>query len=669
MRYLLLLVFGLLPAILWAQPDSNTTNYVQDSVKTYHLDEVTVSNEAIDGSYSNKKAIGTSENIDFHLEKLEGVDLVKRGMYGAEPVYRGMSGERVPVTINNMKIFGACTDKMDPVSAYVSANNLQSIAIIKDAADGGSMNATSGVIALKTKTPVFNAKQKWSGQIGGSYKSVNNEISSQFSTAFNTTKWAMRANGIHRHAINYKAGGGKRIAHSQYQKNNFALSTSYLANKKTLLSAEYIYDLSKNIGYPALPMDVSVASGNIYSFSLFKYFAGSQLEAKIYGSNIFHEMDDSDRTVIMHMDMPGWSNTYGAYVNWNLGTDKSNWNATLDYYLNQSRAEMTMYPVGEIPMYMLTWPDVFKHSISMAVSNEHRISTIFKLSTSLRLEAGTNEIKDKFGTKQLQAISIHGVSGNRFLLPALSIKLNAKMGKYSQWNLMASYSQRQGSVTEGFGYYLYNIQDNYDYIGDPQLSPESSLKLETGFAIGRERLKLNLQVYSYYIPNYIIGEIRKDYSAMTIGATGVKFYVNLPFAYMYGFEAGIDVPISEILYFSSKAQVTLGYDSEDLPLPLIPPLKNTMRLTVEKNNWNTTTELRSALAQNNPRLAFGESETPGYAILSVNIGYKFTIHKTNVHLAMKAENLLDQYYWDHLDFNRIPRPGRSINFSLLLGWE
>lgn len=171
-----------------------------DSLRTYQLNEVVVSNETMDG-ISNKGKANTTNNVDDFLKKLSGVDVINRGAYAAEPVYRGMSGDRAPVTINNMKIFGACTDKMDPVSSYVSTNNLKSIAVVKDASSYEAMNSTAGVIAFKTKSPVFNAQRVWQGQLGGGIKSVNSEYNGQFSTAYSKKSMAFRANGTYRKSV------------------------------------------------------------------------------------------------------------------------------------------------------------------------------------------------------------------------------------------------------------------------------------------------------------------------------------------------------------------------------------------------------------------------------------------------------------------------------------
>ncbi len=664
MRVLGLLLAGFWPAIGLAVPWQAQQWPWPDSLKTRELDEVVISTEKADGTLTPAHTTGTTAGIDAYVARLTGADLVARGMYAAEPVFRGMAGERVPVTINKMKIFGACTDKMDPVSSYVATNNLKSMAINKDAGSVGFVNATAGALDLRTKTPVFATNNVWHWQAGMGFRSVNAEKNMQAAASYSGSKWAMRLNGTWRQAGNYRAGGGREVLFSQYEKMNTALNTAFLLNDKTLLGMEYIYDRATDVGYPALPMDVALANGHIYALTVNHYLANGEWEAKIYGNNIYHEMDDSQRQVVMHMDMPGWRSTYGSYFTWKTSRDHNTWSLTAEYYMNRARAEMTMYPAGEIPMFMLTWPDVLRHDVSLAASHTRQWEYGLRTTLSARVEYAANQIRDDMGIRQLQAIGISGVAGNEFILPALSVSLQVPAGSTSKWNVQAAWSQRQPGVSEAFGYYLFNIQDNYDYIGDPRLKPETAWRLEGGYSRQYSQWRWRLQLYGYYMPNYIVGEIRPGYSPMTIGAAGVKFYVNLPFAYLYGFEAEVKWQPFPTLSMAVRAQMPAGQDANGEPLPLQPPLKSTTNITWADNNWHLGAEWRAALAQNKPRLSYGESRTPGYGILNLQAGYRLTLNDWNLDILVAAKNLFDQYYWDHLDFNNIPQPGRSMEFSI-----
>ena len=98
-----------------------------DSISTpsHLIDEVVVVSAANEGR--KRSAKGKVASIDEHLAELSHVNLVRRGSYAWEPVVNNMQIERVSTTIDGMKIFYACTDKMDPVTSYVESSNLQSI--------------------------------------------------------------------------------------------------------------------------------------------------------------------------------------------------------------------------------------------------------------------------------------------------------------------------------------------------------------------------------------------------------------------------------------------------------------------------------------------------------------------------------------------------------------
>ena len=81
--------------------------------------------------------------IDEYLQQSTKVDMIRRGSYAWEPMINNMTTERTLVTIDGMRIFGACTDKMDPITSYVEVSNL-SEATIKSGQQGACHGATIG---------------------------------------------------------------------------------------------------------------------------------------------------------------------------------------------------------------------------------------------------------------------------------------------------------------------------------------------------------------------------------------------------------------------------------------------------------------------------------------------------------------------------------------------
>jgi iron complex outermembrane receptor protein len=113
---------------------------VTDTIRGLLLKEVTIiSKTGLDSKNESKPM----SSIDEYMEHLDKLNLIRRGNYACEPVINNMSEGRISVTIDGMKIFCACTDKMDPVSSYVEIENLSKMNI--DAGIGGNPFATNSI--------------------------------------------------------------------------------------------------------------------------------------------------------------------------------------------------------------------------------------------------------------------------------------------------------------------------------------------------------------------------------------------------------------------------------------------------------------------------------------------------------------------------------------------
>ena len=102
-----LFVLFFLSSILYAQEKQI------DSTKVMDLDEVIVISRVGLNNYKQEKPLSF---LDEYLEKSNKITTIKRGNYAWEPSMNNMLTDRLSVTIDGMQIFGACTDKMDPIT-------------------------------------------------------------------------------------------------------------------------------------------------------------------------------------------------------------------------------------------------------------------------------------------------------------------------------------------------------------------------------------------------------------------------------------------------------------------------------------------------------------------------------------------------------------------------
>ena len=93
---------------------------VKDSILPVNLTEVILIGKP---TQLNEKQVKPLASLDEYLQQSGRIDMIKRGSYAWEPMINNMATERTIVTIDGMRIFGACTDKMDPVTSYVEGSN------------------------------------------------------------------------------------------------------------------------------------------------------------------------------------------------------------------------------------------------------------------------------------------------------------------------------------------------------------------------------------------------------------------------------------------------------------------------------------------------------------------------------------------------------------------
>ena len=225
---------------------------------------------------------------------------------------------------------------------------------------------------------------------------------------YNDKKFFLNTYFIKRTAANYFDGNNNEVLFSQYNKYNFSAITGYKLSSTKKIGATLIYDKATDVGYPALPMDVSLAKAIIgsinYEYTNEKKFIHN-LEAKIYANSITHVMDDTKRpNVAIHMDMPGWSDTYGFYTKIKAKKNNHSFLANFNGYYNKSLAEMTMYPANstEKLMFMLTWPDVRTLYSGIYLEDKLFINKTTSAQFSARIGFQNNNIASDFGLSSLQ---------------------------------------------------------------------------------------------------------------------------------------------------------------------------------------------------------------------------------------------------------------------------
>ena len=639
--------------------------------KACNLDEVVIVSHREGGKRSVKGQVAT---IDEHLQELNHVELVRRGSYAWEPTVNNMQTERLSTTIDGMKIFYACTDKMDPVTSYVESGNLQSITL--NSGLNGNPQATGnigGALDLRLRKVGFlrddniRGISEWNAQVG--YETNGNVQVYGTDGAYSSRRFYVNGGAFFRHADNYKAGGDKKVDFSKFQKVNAFVNSGYQVAANDAIEGTFIYDRASDVGYPALNMDVSKAEAFITSLAYKHLFEDSKLESwetKGYYNHITHVMDDTTRPdVEIHMDMPGESWTAGVYslLSGTYGQHQAQLN--LDGYYNRLFADMTMYPGGAAPMYMVTWPDVGTTNVGAALSDDIRLGDASSLHLSGKLSWQHQRLNNEEGYKAL-SVFFPGMKQTYYQTTGrIAASYNFSFFQFLNCSFGAGWGSRAPTVTEAYGYYLNNTFDQYDYIGNPRLKNESAVEISGAakFLVPNSQLSFSLDANAFFFSNYIIGQFENRLSAMTVGAEGVKVYGNIDHATIANVSLSTDWHPVKGLRWDVKGTYSLGRDDEGDNLPLSAPFTYQSRLSYAKGPLNLQAEVKGHARQSKFGGKYGETGTAAWTIVNLSACYQLSI----VSIRAGVENLFDKYYATYSDWCHIPQKGRNIYMNLSFG--
>ncbi len=642
-------------------------NQPTDSLKQIQLSSVIIVGQQ---HIANKK-VKVLSSLDSYLETNSAINMIRRGAYAWEPLLNGMATERSVVTIDGMRIYGACTDKMDPITSYVEITNLSQANVHSGQAGAANGATIAGSVDLVRRQSGFG-KSNVRGSFFTGIETANVQKIAGTSLQYGSEKFFTDVDFTYRDAENYKAGGGKEVLYSQFTKYNLSAISGFKIDEHQQVKASLIYDRALNVGYPALPMDVSLAKAFIGSVQYDRHLGSTLVDywqTKLYYNEVTHIMDDTKRPdVPIRMDMPGWTKTFGYYTKLNGVMDNHHWLLNLSGHYNKSRAEMTMFSnnVNEKDMFMLTWPGVHTFYNGLFLEDKLQINEKWNMLITLGSALQYNQVKSDFGYESLRIFYPEMSHTKMRWLKNAAVKMNYGKQQW-QFSFGTGYGERAPSVSEGYGFYLFNSADKFDYIGNPDMHNEKSLELNSSVSFATTKFSAKAQVDYFRIYDYVIGFNHSDYIPMTIGASGVRIYGQLPKADIFNATLSFGYQIFEGLNSSGKMVYRRG-KSGNLNLPQIQPLSYGASLKYQLKSTTIETGMEGAVAQTKYSSSFGETPVGAYTIFNLAASKQLNFAKQKLVLKAGVENLFDTYYTTFADWNRVPRMGRNVFVNIVYGF-
>lgn len=645
----------------------NENHTLTDTLQSTQLQEIII----ISQKTLSEKTTKPLATLDSYLEKANAINMVRRGSYAWEPFINGMASERSVITIDGMRIYAVCTDKMDPVTSYVETTNL-----VKANVHSGQTGATGATIAgnldLERKKSSFN-DELFKGTVFGGFETNNQQKVVGSSLSFSKPKFFTNVDFTLRNADNYKAANNQEILYTQFTKYNVSAVSGYKIDNNQQVEASLIYDKATNVGYAALPMDVALAEAFIGSIEYVKKHISPQIhnwQTKFYYNTITHIMDDTKRpNVPIRMDMPGWSKTFGFYSNLEGEWNKHHWKTSLSGHQNKSIAEMTMFAnnPSEKDMYMLTWPGVQTNYADWFAEDHFELSQKWSTVISLGIAAHNNTLNNEFGFESMKIFYPNLQKSNTRILKRIAAMFEHK-NIHITYNLGVAFGERAPSISEGYGFYLFNSFDTYDYIGNPNLKNEKSVSFTGKLSYQQPKFSAKINASYFYITNYIIGKPQNHLNTMTIGAAGVKVYEQLKYGSIFNTSITLNAALFNNLTFTNKFSYRYGTGEKTPNLPMIQPFNYNATLSYTYKTFNCDFYIDGSFKYSKFNATFGEKPLPSYTIAGASFRNKFYINDKLLLLKTGVENLFDTNYTTFADWNRLPRMGRNFYLNLVFNF-
>jgi iron complex outermembrane receptor protein len=603
---------------------------------------------------------GTSTLIE-GLATIPGVSQVSTGTSIGKPVIRGLSGNRVLVYSQGVRMenqqFG------DEHGLGLNDAGIESVEVIKGPASllYGS-DALGGVLYFNPEkfadanTFKANLNQKLFSNTLGSNTSLGLKTS--------TENWKFLARGSYNTHSDYRVSGGDRVTNTRYNETDFKTAAGY-SNARFSTVLRYNYN-NLDLGLPedgigaqssskntALPRQA--VSNHLLSLNSIIYFTNTKLDVDLgYVTNDRSEFEDSDEASLqMKLKTFNYNAKYHLPKMGNLET-----------ILGAQGMHQTNTNFGE----ELLIPDATTNDFGIFGTANYEWGSSSALQAGLRFDNRkiSSEVNGEVGEEgYFQAVDKSFDSFNA----ALGYKTDLATNFTMRLNLASGF--RAPNLAELTSNGVHEGTNRYE-IGNSELKTEQNFQTDLNLEYKTDHFEFFVNGFYNHIDNYIYtapaGTIIDDNAVFNYIQSNAK---------LYGGEVGLHFhphPLDWLHYETAFESVTAKKQDGDY-LPLIPAnnWNNTFRGEFDIKDWLTsgfaTINISTTLSQDN--VSGFETRSAGYTLVNLGLGGTVKFGKTVFDVNLNANNLFDKEYIAHLSrlkTDGIANIGRNvvlgINFSI-----
>ena len=607
--------------------------------------------QTLDLDYQDKMA----HDAGAILSQTAGIGVIRKsGSYGFDPVIRGFKYDQLNVVINGAQsAAAACPNRMDPPSSQIATNMADRIEILKGPYSLRYGNSFGGTINVIPVAPRFSEKTDIYGRLSGQYESNGGVLRSEGLIGMSGKRYDAGLFASWSQGADYTAGDGTTIS-SDFLRGSFGANLGLKLSDQQVLTLSATRNLARDADFPALAMDLRNDDTWLFNARHEVNLGRDRLQSwntTVFATLVDHLMDNLLKPLdprMLNASTDATTRSYGGRTEGVWQYDRSKLFLGADFRMETAEGirvrEFLMGPNAGNIFYDNAWQGGQISRTGLFAEYQWRRDGLL-LVFSGRLELNNANLSDAAD----EFLAVNPDPEITQINPSISLGGIRNFDSGLSIGLWLGRGQRSGSLTERYINYFPVGQDPYELIGNPGLDPEVNNQVDLTFALRRKHTTISVDLFASYLQDYISSFIDSTLKPRIPSSPGVRQYLNIGEAFKTGFEIAWHQDLFAGLHHHFSVAYTYGQDLElDQALPEIPPLdiRYTLAGSYLKKKLRPEVAFRHVLMQERISPEFGETKTPAFTLLDVQVSYQITPY---LQARAGVQNLFDAAYYEHLN--------------------
>ncbi|MCG8455699.1 MAG: TonB-dependent receptor, partial [Holophagales bacterium] len=434
-----------------------------------------------------------------------------------DPVVRGLNETQVAAMVDGTRTYAAGPGRMDSGLSHLGRHDVESLRLVKGpyALTWGS--GALAAIDLVTRRPDFGSG--WSTHVGASWDDNGERSDTFLNLRGGGESWRIYLGATRRDGGDYEAGDGSIVA-GDYESTDTRWRFGYRPSDSLLLELSGGYQEQADIDYPGRLLDANYFYTRSHALELDWSGSGGiqRAYAQVYSNRKDHLMNNDEKPTgrdmpgrippfALRVDLPTESNTTGGRLRLDLaGTRSASWSVGADASRSEQTASRTISrrSNGLVLFEDIVWPDAEIQDLGIWAQALWGLDRV-RLGATVRLDdvsAEAGEVSPFFrdtvlvgGTSLDQDETLWSAAASLTADLAPGWTLQAGLGRAVRTaTALERYSDRFPST---------RFQLAAEFVGNPQLDPETSTQLDLGFRYTRGGTQVRLEGFYREIDDYI----------------------------------------------------------------------------------------------------------------------------------------------------------------------